>query len=353
LFLFATLDGTISGWNPSVDPTHAIIMVDNSIANKKEGEVYPASYTGLVIERNSRGQNVLYAADGGADPVRANNRVDMFGGSFKYLGSFTDPNVNVPGSPLYGNTVYQVEDVNGKLFVAFAGFTPPFGGVVDIFDTDGHLLTPNHFTANTPGAGPLANPWGITQAPPDFGEFSNDILIGNVEQNVPGAASINAFNPSTGAFLGHLQQPDGTSIAIAGLWDLVFGAGSPANGKTNELFFTAGPNAITFSGNGLFGMIHAAGDQGGGSAPVPPNSGGHGQSLNSVPAGTEAVLLSSLAVTLPRRGAMIPGSESAGPIAAHNAVPLALLPEFPAARPFAQPAVLTSPHEPAPETTPA
>jgi uncharacterized protein (TIGR03118 family) len=283
LFLFATLDGTISGWNPSVDPTNAIIIIDNSIANTKEGETFPASYTGLVIERNSSGQNVLYAADGGLTLSTANNRVDMFGGSFQYLGSFTDPKVNVTGSPLYGNTVYQVEDVNGKLFVAFAGFTPPFGGVVDIFNTDGTLLTPNHFTANSPGTGPLVNPWGITKAPPDFGKFSNDILIGNVEQNGgPGDASINAFDPRTGAYLGHLQQPEGKPIAIPGLWDLSFGAGSPHNGKTNELFFTAGPNAITFTGNGLFGMIHAAGDDGGGHTAPPGGSGGLGLPDNSI-----------------------------------------------------------------------
>ena len=29
-FLFDARDGTISGWNPAVDPNHAIIMVDNS-----------------------------------------------------------------------------------------------------------------------------------------------------------------------------------------------------------------------------------------------------------------------------------------------------------------------------------
>ena len=111
-----------------------------------------------------------------------------------------------------GNVAFQVEDVNDRLYVTFGGFTAPFGGVVDVFDTDGHLLTPNHFAANA-GAGPLENPWGIVQAPADFGAFSNDLLIGNVE----GAGNINAFDPTTGAFLGPLTHPDGTPIAIAGL----------------------------------------------------------------------------------------------------------------------------------------
>jgi hypothetical protein len=85
--------------------------------------------------------------------------------------------------------------------------------VVDVFDTDGHLLTPHHFAANAPGAGPLENPWGIVQAPSHFGKFSNDLLIGNVE----GAGNINAFDPTTGAYLGQLQHPNGTPVAIIGL----------------------------------------------------------------------------------------------------------------------------------------
>jgi hypothetical protein len=129
---------------------------------------------------------------------------------------------------------------------------------VDIFDTDGNLLTPNHFTANAPG-GPLANPWGIVQAPADFGAFSNDILIGNVE-----GGDIDAFDPATGAFLGQLQHPDGTPISIPGLWDLTFGGGSPDDGLSKQLYFDAGPNVPNPAGNGLFGRIIAAGNQGNG-----------------------------------------------------------------------------------------
>jgi uncharacterized protein (TIGR03118 family) len=237
--IFDTIDGTISGWSPDVDPTHAIVLVDNFASG------HPAVYTGLDIARNSHGQTVLYAAD------IMNNRVDMLDGGFHAFGSFTDPNVTDFGA-------WQVEDVDGRLYVAFGTLSGPFGGVVDVFDTDGHLLTPNHFAANAPGAGPLENPWAIVRAPSDFGTFSNDLLIGNVE----GPGYINAFDPATGAYLGQLRHPDGTPIAIAGLWDVVFGTGTPDSGKTNQLFFDAGPNAPDLSGNGLFGRIDAAGDQG-------------------------------------------------------------------------------------------
>jgi uncharacterized protein (TIGR03118 family) len=197
-FLFASRDGTLSGWNPAVDPNKAILVVDNSAEAPSR-----ADYTGLVIAQNSHGQNVLYAAD------FHNNKIDMFDGGFHSLGSFTD--AVVPAQyPVH--TTWQVEEINGQLWVTFASHKPgPYGGVVDIFDTDGHLLTPNHFAANAPG-GPLENPWGIVQAPADFGAFSNDILIGNVE----GDGNINAFDPATGAFLGQLQHPNGTPIAIPG-----------------------------------------------------------------------------------------------------------------------------------------
>jgi uncharacterized protein (TIGR03118 family) len=246
VFLFGTRDGTISGWNPAVDRDHAIIVVDNST------EAFPAHYSGLVIARNSHGQNVLYAADFGRSNSTSNNRVDMFDCGFHALGSFTDPNVAVQYP---GYSAWQVEEIDGRLWVTFAIHTPPNGGVVDIFDTDGHLLTPNHFAANAGGAGPLENPWGIVQAPAHFGRFSHDILIGNVE----GAGNINAFDPRTGVFLGPLQHADGTLIAIPGLWDLTFGGGSHLNGRTNQLFFDAGPNLLSPPGNGLFGMILAAG----------------------------------------------------------------------------------------------
>lgn len=249
-FIFDTLDGTISGWNPDVDATHAIIMLDNSTEAP-----FPASYTGLDLGRNSGGRNVLYAADGGYSPTFSNNRIDMFDRLYHSLGSFTDPDVALSYP---ANTAFQVENEDGRLFVTFGGFTVPFGGVVDVFDMDGKLLTPNHFSANAPGLGPLENPWGVTLAPANFGEFSNTLLIGNVE----GAGHINAFDPDTGAFLGPLKSPDGTPIAIAGLWDLAFGAGSQHNGKTNELYFTAGPNVADFAGNGLFGVIRAAGRHG-------------------------------------------------------------------------------------------
>jgi hypothetical protein len=115
-----------------------------------------------------------------------------------------------------GSSTFQVENVAGRLFVTFGTLAGPFGGIVDVFDTDGHLLTPGHFAANAPGQGPLENPWGVALAPDHFGAFSGDLLIGNVE----GAGAINAFNPLTGAYLGPLERPDGrrSPLRACGTW---------------------------------------------------------------------------------------------------------------------------------------
>jgi uncharacterized protein (TIGR03118 family) len=253
LVLFGTRDGTISGWNPAVDPDHAILMVDNSA--EFSTAVPSAMYSSLHIAQNSRGQNILYAAD------RGHNKVDMFDGQFHYLGFFRDKNISVnsPGHP----GAWQVEDApNGNLFVLYAddnGPGGPYGGIVDIFDTDGHLLTPNHFAANGLGAGPLENPWGITQAPADFGKFSNDILVGDAD----GPGYINAFDPNSGAFLGRLTHPDGTPILIPGVWYLTFGGGNPQTGLAKQLYFDAGPTLEERTGLGLFGRIIAAGQDDG------------------------------------------------------------------------------------------
>jgi uncharacterized protein (TIGR03118 family) len=252
ILIFDTIDGTISGWNPAVDPTQAIVIKDTWA----DGD--PAIYTGLEIARNSQGHTVLYAAD------LLNDGVQMFDRGFNPIGvPFTDPSVpNLFTDPTSGLNAWSVQAVNGELYVTFANplsaINGPHGGVVDVFNTDGQLL--KRFAANAPGAGPLENPWGIIQAPANFGSYSNDLLIGNVA----GHGNINVYDPTTDAYLGQLDQPDGTPISIPGLWDLEFGDGTPDSGKTNQLFFDAGPNAPGVSINGLFGVIRAAGHQGDG-----------------------------------------------------------------------------------------
>jgi uncharacterized protein (TIGR03118 family) len=246
-FIFATEDGTISGWNPTVDLTHAVLKVDNFAAG--------AVYKGLALGSNSSG-NFLYATNFHAGTV------DVFDASFHPVtlsGSFTDPNI-LPGYAPFG-----IRDINGNLYVTYAkqnaekhdDVAGPAHGFVDVFDTNGNLL--QHLIQH----GQLNSPWGLALAPADFGQFSNDLLVGNF-----GNGRINAYDPNTGDFIGRLTSRPGNPIVIDGLWGLSFGNGGNA-GPTNTLFFTAGLND---EADGLFGTLQAA-DSGGGSAAPSPSGG--------------------------------------------------------------------------------
>jgi uncharacterized protein (TIGR03118 family) len=216
LFIFDTSDGTISGWNTG---TSAVIAVRAPSGT---------SYAGLAIGQN-KGANFLFAADS------VHNKVDIYDGSFKLVGSFTD-------SKLTGLAVYNVQNINGKLYVTFTDGFPGTKGAVDVFDTAGKLI--KTFTKDTH----LKGPWGLALAPKNFGLASNALLVGNL-----GDGRINAFNAKTGKFMTQLKGTTGKVISIDGLWALAFGQGGGTNGKPNQLFFTAGPN---FYANGLFGVIN-------------------------------------------------------------------------------------------------
>jgi uncharacterized protein (TIGR03118 family) len=229
IFIFSTLDGTISGWNPTIGGgtgnSHATIAVDRSGAG--------AVYTGLATATNVAGQTFLYAADGGP-----NRRVDIFDGTFSLVRSFDDPAIPRNFTP------YGIQAINGNIWVTFTALNKAQGGFVDVFDTAGNLL--RHSALH----GPLHSPWGIALAPADFGPMSNAILISN---NIT-RGRINAFNPETGQFLGPLRDANGKAIEVDNIWALEFGqdAANNANGAHNQLFFTAGPNNYA---NGLFGVI--------------------------------------------------------------------------------------------------
>jgi len=220
VFLFATLDGTIQGWS-SFDPSTSLIAVNNNANN--------VSYTGLAITSYSSG-NFLYAADFN------NNKIDVYDGTFTYVKSFTDSKIPK------GFVVFNVQDIGGKLYVAYVNAKGGGGGYIDIFTEAGKLV--KRFTQGKP----LNQPWGFAIAPKNFGPLSNTLLISNNTNT----GTINGFNLKTGKFVGTVKDSSGKAITIDQLWGIEFGGGSANNGKTNQLFFTAGPNNNV---NGLFGVI--------------------------------------------------------------------------------------------------
>jgi uncharacterized protein (TIGR03118 family) len=227
-FLFATEDGTISGWNPSVDATHAILKVDNSSSG--------AVYKGLAI-----------ASSGGSDNLFATNfhsgMVDQFDSSFHPVRSFTDPSLVSKHYAPFG-----IATINGQLYVTFAkqkkdrhdDAAGAHRGFIDVFDTNGNLVK------RLVSRGKLDSPWGLAVAPSGFGKFGGDLLVGNF-----GDGRIHAYDPSTGQFRGEFTKRPGHPVIIDGLWGLSFG-NDHAAGPSSTLFFTAGVNDEK---HGLFGTL--------------------------------------------------------------------------------------------------
>jgi len=236
-FIFVTEDGTISGWNPKVDPTHAIIKV-----NEKEASVFKGATIGTANVPSSGVQDLLYVAN-----FRA-GRVQIYDGTFHRVPGlekfFTD--VTLPA----GFAPFNVQNIGGNICVSFAmqdsekedDVKGAGLGYVDIFSPGGQLLLRlDH--------GPWFNaPWGMTLASSDFGKHSHDLLVGQF-----GSGEILVFNPVTGHFRARLLNASNAPIKIDGLWALQFGNGATA-GPATTLFFSAG---IDDEQHGLFGTITA------------------------------------------------------------------------------------------------
>ena len=252
LFIFATEDGTIVGWNPAVNPegfdpanagNYGIIARNNSgnnfdpNANPKTGAVYK----GLAIATDAKGQTRLYVTN------FRNGRVEMYDVNFQILTSppaFVDPKLPDSYAP------FNIVPINGELFVTFAvqnaekhdDVAGQSHGIVDVFDLDGTFR--QRFAQHDQ----LNSPWGVALAPTGFGELGGALWIGNF-----GNGQINAFNPDTGKFLSKVRDPKGKAILIDGLWTITFGSNKGNGGAANTLYFTAGPNGET---DGLFGSLN-------------------------------------------------------------------------------------------------
>jgi uncharacterized protein (TIGR03118 family) len=226
VFLFATEDGTISGWSPGVDQTHAIV-----------GATVPgADFTGLAIGKDAAGQTLLYAAD------NANKKIDVFNDSFQLVttlaGKFTDKGLPRGAAP------FNIQLIGNKLYVEYTTTSSTVHGAVDVFTTDGKPVNPGHPLIT---GGTLNSPWGVTVAPHGFGQFGGDLLVGNF-----GDGHINVFSRQTGAFIGTVTLPNGQPFQEDDLWTLAFGNGTSSS--ANTLYFTAG---INNEKDGLFGSLQA------------------------------------------------------------------------------------------------
>lgn len=273
-FLFATEDGTIAAWAPSVDGTHAIIAVDNSGNNFTEPD--PAKQTGAVYKGlaiaegtvNGTSVNPIIAGDSNSTFLlyAANFRsgkVDVFDTTYTRpvtlpSTAFTDP--NLPKGYVPFNV--QVLTVNGtaKLYVTYAkqdatkhdDVAGPGNGFVDVYNLDGSPgLANNQVRLIT--RGDLNSPWGLAIAPTttsatsNFGALGGALLVGNF-----GDGHIHAYSATTpNTPMGTLTDPDGEPVGIPGLWALKVGNGGNG-GDSSTIYFTAG---LDHENHGLFGSL--------------------------------------------------------------------------------------------------
>jgi uncharacterized protein (TIGR03118 family) len=227
-FLFATEDGTISGWAPSVSFSTAVVAVDRSTVG------LGAVYKGLAYYTNSSGANYLLATD------FRNNEIDEFDASFTLVKSFRDSMMPANYAP------YNIAVMGGKIYVTYAkqdkmkhdSVSGKGLGAVETIDFNGKVK-------DRYMGGDLNAPWGLALAPAGWGKLSNHLLVGNF-----GDGHITTFHGKLkeGA---QLMASGGTPIAIDGLWGLIPGNGG-TGGATNTIYFAAGTN---YEQDGLFGSL--------------------------------------------------------------------------------------------------
>ena len=261
-FIFANMDGSISAWAGKNSGT-PIANTTATIVAKVAG----ASFTGLAIANNPaaavNGASgiQIYAAD------QNSGNIYVFNSQWEMTGKLTDPN----GLPA-GFTAFNVQNLNGLLYVTYTNQSIPSGGIVDKFKPDG---TFDGRLINDPTGKWLDNPWGLTIAPQSFGKFGGDLLVGNNGGN----GWINAFDPMSGDFKGVLKLASGQPFSENNLWALSFGNGG-SGGSATTLYFTAGPGGT----DGLFGSLQAIPSLSA-KAPIVPNlPNGAFQTVTTVPA---------------------------------------------------------------------
>jgi uncharacterized protein (TIGR03118 family) len=236
-FLFVSEDGTVQGWNPSVNANSSVIEVNN---------FQTAVYKGMALA-TAGGANYIYAANffaGTVDVFDTNFAPHSFGAN-----AFVDSSIPSGFAP------FNIQLIGSNLIVTYAkqdaqkhdDMAGPGNGYVDVYDTQGNLLR------RLPHIIQMNSPWAIVQAPANFGAFSNDLLIGNF-----GSGSIMAFDANSGNFIGLMLDESKLPIRIDALWALEFGNGGSA-GPTNTLYYTAGTFSETY---GTFGTILPTSGQG-------------------------------------------------------------------------------------------
>jgi uncharacterized protein (TIGR03118 family) len=233
LFIFASEDGTISGWRSALGTTAEVLTTRTG-----------AVYKGITLSSNASGPLLLAANF-------SEGTVDAYDTTMHLVGQFADHRARPGYAP------FNVQTIAGMVFVTFAkqdadkeDDVPGAGhGLIDVLKpTTGKFY---RFATGSAAGGRLReinSPWGVALAPDTFGKHAGQLLVGNF-----GSGTIMAFE-ADGDFKGLLKSCDHGPVVIEGLWGLTFGNGG-RGGNPDTLYFTAGPAGES---HGLFGSLSPA-----------------------------------------------------------------------------------------------
>ena len=229
-----------------------------------------AVYKGLAI---ATARHPIFAGDANSTTVlyAANfhsGQIEVYDTDFNPVtlpaGAFTDPNLPKGYAP------FNVQVLGGKVYVTYAkqdddkhdDVAGPGHGFVDVFNLDG-----------TPGLASGKCAWSRAARSTRRGawpsrrrasaDLGGDLLVGNF-----GDGHINAFNATTGAFLGELKDPDGEPIADR---RAVGAEGRQRRQRRRRRTRSTSPPASFDETHGLFGSLTPVAPAAG-AAPAPSGS---------------------------------------------------------------------------------
>lgn len=238
LFIFASEDGTVSGWRPALGTTAETLVPASATA----------VYKGITLATNASGPVLLVAN------FRAGT-IDVFDGNLHPVGQFADSHAPAGYAP------FNVQNIGRMVIVTFAkqdadkhdDVAGPGNGLIDVFNPMTGAF--QRLATGTDAGGKLQeinSPWGVTVSPEGFGGHEDQLLVGNF-----GSGTIMSFDDH-GRFRGLLRGVDAHALTIDGLWGLTFGNGG-SGGSPSTLYFTAGPEGES---HGLFGSIEPVKNRG-------------------------------------------------------------------------------------------
>jgi uncharacterized protein (TIGR03118 family) len=225
--LVASKTGAIFGYNPFVDATNCITVIDNSVNN--------AVYTGLAIIGK-----YLCATD------YNNNRIDVFDFNFNQVFTLPFTDLQVLDPLPVDVAPYNIVNINNLLYVVYTRQPDPTGIVepskeisyVSIFNKKG-LFVKRFINKH------LENSWAFNLVPHCFKVLKHKFLLGNID------GTISIFNKH-GKKIGSIRDNNGCKLNVYGL-----------NGMeiyNKKIYFTANPlsgydDNPLLANHGIFGYI--------------------------------------------------------------------------------------------------